>query len=121
MPSKQQHLDQASKNERLYHQFDLDKTEFLDWAVTVLFYSLLHYLDAFLAQRQPSRHPRSHAERDDEVGRSGQLTQVWQFYRRLKDESRNARYEVPSFTPASVRQLEQSNFQPAKTHVQLLL
>ena len=38
---------------------------YTEWEVTMLFYSALHYVDAFLATR--GLHPQSHLERKDLV------------------------------------------------------
>jgi len=119
LPSKEEHLKQANKNERFYVTFELDDTEFLDWAVTVLFYSILHYVDAFLADRM-GYDPPDHYRRTSCCEKIPELRQIYNQYMRLKDQSEKARYWLRQFTPASVRQLEQDRFQPAKTHLETL-
>lgn len=119
MPSKQEHLNQADKNERFYGLCDLDNSEFLDWAVTALFYSVLHYVDAFLAE-QLNYHPLDHQHRTPSVAKLDQLNPIHREYMRLKDESEKARYKIKHFTPSSVRQLERDRFQTAKNHLQAL-
>ena len=122
MPSKEQHVEQASKNERFYNSFDLDKTEFLDWAVTALFYSLLHYVDAYLAVKGvKGYHPKSHANRTPLVSMESNLKQIYSKYRRLKDESELARYQIKVFKLPEVRQLKQCKFDPAKNYILALL
>jgi hypothetical protein len=61
----------------------------------MLFYSALHWIDAYLAGK--NFHPATHTIRDDEVENNGSLSAVFNDYRRLKDLSRAARYEIPSF------------------------
>lgn len=112
-------MRQAVKNERFYASFDLDHTEFLDWAVTALFYSVVHYVDAFLAL--VPYHPLDHKRRTNFVATETHLKKVYPRYRRLKDESEQGRYLIKTFTPAGVRQLEHSQFEPAKTHLLNLL
>ena len=58
----------------------------IDWAVTILFYSALHYIDAFLAGK--NMHPLNHDQRDEEVERNGSISNIYNDYRRLKDMSR---------------------------------
>lgn len=120
MPSKEEHLKQANKNERFYVTFELDDTEFLDWAVTALFYCILHYVDAFLADRL-NHHPLHHGQRTPYVARCQGLNHIYGEYMKLKDESEKARYRLSQFTAFSVRELEQEKFQLAKTHLGTLL
>ena len=61
MASKDAHLKQAAHNEKLYSQ--LLNTQFLDWAVTAIFYSGLHYVDGYLAAKSADprlAHPPTH-------------------------------------------------------------
>ncbi len=50
MPSSQQHLEQADSNEKLA-QILCDGDGHYDWAVTVAFYSALHYFEAYLVRK----------------------------------------------------------------------
>lgn len=61
----------------------------------MLFYSGLHWIDAYLAGK--NFHPANHEIRDDEVEKNGSLSDIFRDYRRLKDLSRAARYEIPNF------------------------
>ena len=61
----------------------------------MLFYSGLHWIDAYLAGK--NFHPRTHEIRDDEIENNGALADIFNDYRRLKDLSRAARYEIPNF------------------------
>src|SRR5437762_2448334 len=45
MPGTQDHLDQAQHNEQFFAKIDPSVNG--DWAVTVLFYAALHYVDAY--------------------------------------------------------------------------
>lgn len=71
-----------------------------DWSITILFYAALHYIDAFLAGK--NLHPLNHENRDDEIERNGSLTDLYRDYRRLKDLSRAARYEIACYSPETV-------------------
>ncbi len=61
----------------------------------MLFYSALHYIDAYLAGKW--KHPTDHKVRDDEIENNGALSPIFGDYRRLKDLSRAARYAIPDF------------------------
>lgn len=119
MPSKQKHVRQAAKNERFYAHFDLDHTEFLDWTVTALFYSLVHYVDAFLAMH--SYHPLDHKRRTKLVATEIRLKSIYREYRQLKDQSEQGRYLIKTFTPTDVRELKDNQFESAKSHLMTLL
>ena len=97
MPQRHQHLSRAEQTEQLALALDRDRPVCVDWAVTMLFYSALHYIDAFLTGK--NMHPMNHRVRDEEVERNGTLSYIYGAYRRLKDLSRAARYEIPNFPP----------------------
>jgi hypothetical protein len=61
----------------------------------MIFYAALHYVDAYLAGK--NMHPLSHEQRDREVENNGSLSGIYPDYRRLKDLSRAARYEIANF------------------------
>ena len=61
----------------------------------MLFYAALHYIDAFLAGK--NMHPMDHTQRDEEVENNGSTTDIYNAYRRLKDMSREARYNIANF------------------------
>jgi hypothetical protein len=95
VPSKEEHLSRAHENEALAGSLDLDVTLNVDWAITILFYAALHYVDAYLATKPI--HPPSHDFRDSEIENNGSLSPIYNDYRRLKDKSVAARYEIANF------------------------
>ena len=113
MASTSDHVGRAENNETFYQSFPLDSTPYLDWAITALFYSSVHYVDAGLhehrTRRDPSGiHPESHEERTSAVQRN--FPRIYRQFRYLKDRSEDARYRLMSFTPQEVRELEQREF-----------
>lgn len=96
MPEQRQHLLRAKQNEALAESLRKDNGCNIDWAIVMLFYSALHYVDAYLAGKQA--HPVDHKHRDDEIERNGAISDIFGDYRRLKDLSRAARYEIPEYT-----------------------
>lgn len=85
MPSRDEHLNRAQENEAFITSLDLSKSINVDWAVTVLFYAALHYIDAYLAVQ--SVHPYDHSARDNKISTNGSLNEIYNDYRRLKDRS----------------------------------
>jgi hypothetical protein len=62
------------------------------------FFSALHYVNAFLAGK--NKHPRNHQVRDEEVEANGAISDIFEDYRRLKDMSRSARYQMADYPVA---------------------
>jgi hypothetical protein len=91
LPSETDHVLKAEHNEFFVSQTD---NPFFDWKLTGIFYSALHYVDAYLATM--GIHPPSHAIRLGHVRTDPKLTTIRRDYRELLNESRTARYEPPA-------------------------
>jgi hypothetical protein len=89
------HLQWAKNNEELAESFNLEDSFEVDWAIIVLFYSAVHYVDAYLSSRT-KRQP-DHASREQEIQSDILLSSMWREYRELKRMSRDARYELAPF------------------------
>jgi hypothetical protein len=114
MPSKDDHLAQAARNQAFFRSFDTARFE--DWAATVLFYAGLHYVDAFLAT--VGIHPGKHDVRDGEMRSRGELRPIAKDYFFLKNSSRNARYYPPvRFPPDHLRRLEGTHLKRIRTEL----
>ncbi len=96
MPSVQEHLDWAERNERFAKELDLSDCVRANWAITATFYAALHYVDAFFAAR--SDKPLFHTQRESKIRDTPELALIWSDYRRLKDMSREARYNLAPYT-----------------------
>lgn len=118
MPSKDAHLKQACHNFSLFQSFD--KTQYPDWAATILFYTALHYVDAFLAIHD--QNPGSHVMRDRYIRTVNQLRPLYQSYCFMKNQSHNARYAPPtSFTPQDINDLEAIHLKKIRVSLHPLL
>lgn len=96
MPAAHEHLARARENEALADELSREaQPAGVDWAIALLFYSSLHYIDAFLAGKH--KHPRSHEERNYEVENNGTLADIYAPYRKLEDMSRAARYDIAGY------------------------
>ena len=104
MPSKGEHQRKAEHDERFVSTFDLTTTPYLDWAITALFYSGLHYIEAYFATR--GVHSADHRTRDSAVQRDVNIKQLYSDYSELKNFSINARYYMVGFTTDDVRYLQ---------------
>jgi hypothetical protein len=67
---------------------------FHDWAVTVIFYAAVHYIEAYFAKEKPPYHSPNHPLRDSAIGKTAFLKPIWKDYRELKNQSGLARYEA---------------------------
>jgi hypothetical protein len=111
VPEKPYHLAKADYNFKV--SAHLKETEFIDWAVTALFYSALHLVDAFLDgevdlakdERHPRKHSASAAEGNGGRGRNqlvaALLKPINKEYRSLHEASRRARYDFHKLDKAS--------------------
>ena len=114
VPSKDEHLNRATDNETLARSLDLDKPVCVDWAITILFYSALHYIDAYLAGKL--QHPPDHTARDSQVSSNASLADIYRDYRFLKDKSEEARYNIANFHKSQLPKIE-DRFKKIRAHV----
>jgi hypothetical protein len=118
MPSQREHAFQVLHNREFLATFDLDNGPFLDWAVTVIFYTAVHLVEQFLAQR--GQDLLSHQTRERFISQNVDLKPIWSAYRELKYQSERARYLVARFQPDEVKKLE-GKLRQVETHIQELL
>jgi hypothetical protein len=98
-PTAHEYIEQAAHNAALAAHLRSEKPDYLDWAVTCLFYSALHYVNAYLAFSQkpiPKRHRATDGSpaRLNIIQQDPNLRPIYPHYRHLDDESRDARYEL---------------------------
>jgi hypothetical protein len=122
MATSPEHKAKALHNERFLEVPDLTGDEFADWAVTVLFYSALHWMRALAAQEgyqiRSYKRYKEHPGEDEVFQGTGVFTlQAFDWYRHLRDDSRNARYEMQGFSASEFRSLQQECFMPFKSFV----
>ena len=95
-----EYIEQAAHNADLASHLRHERTNCLDWAVTCLFYAAIHYVNAYLVKAHipiPKRHRGSNPKKPGRlniVQNDSVLSQIYQEYRHLDDESRDARYEL---------------------------
>lgn len=114
------HRTKALHNEQFIRRHDLGSGEYADWAVTALFYSAVHWLRALITSSglRDVRNYKGENRAAEELLRNGVLdTQAWEWYGHLKDDSRDARYEMKAFTPAEFDEIHKLSFTPFRAFV----
>lgn len=106
MPNRQEHIARARDNEKLAYTLDLETGLGVDWAITMLFYSALHYIDAYLANAGGGI-PWNHDLRDKAIKDNGSLSDLWQTYRDLKNLSQNGRYDIASYHKSKLQKAQE--------------
>lgn len=104
MPDIATHQQQAAHNQQVIAYLQQAGDTYLNWVVTVMFYTALHLVDQVLAQNT-GLHPRNHRQRHAAIGRQLGLAPVYRDYRELEHQSRRSRYEGARFTAQDVQQL----------------
>lgn len=112
MPVSAEHISKAERNEKFAET--VSKTAYIEWAVTMLFYSALHYVDAILAAS--AVHPETHTQRGDAIGTNPTLQAVRAEYRILETLSKNARYRAMKIEPSDLDEA-QRNFGVLRAHL----
>ncbi len=95
MPSESVHKRQAEHNKQFLDWLDLDTTKYLDWAVTVIFYTALHFVEWLLASK--GLHSDTHDTRHQLMGSVSELKPIYPDYRELEFQSYRSRYEGAQF------------------------
>jgi len=103
LPTKEEHKSKAEQNEYFVSTLG---NPFFDWQVTALFYSALHYIQAYFAAKGISPPPSTHTIRNNHVANTPQLAPIYVDYRELQDESRSARYGVKPPSQGDVQKLQ---------------
>lgn len=121
MPFKQEHLDKSDAIEKLAASLDFNAPGAIDWAITMLFYSALHQVEAYFATK--GIHHGGHGGttgRDNSVSNDPGTAPISKVYLRMKTHSINARYNAMLYTAAKVRTMS-TDLQTVKVHVATLL
>jgi hypothetical protein len=103
LPSRDERLAQAAKNEKLANA--LAKSEFTDWAVTLYFYTAIHLVESILSIH--GYHCDDHTERNKRISAIPQLRKIFPEYQMLKTLSRQARYHAQPITPDDINRAQE--------------
>jgi len=93
MATKEQHVDKAVRNAAFAKALNLNSQTSIEWAFTSLFYSGMHYVEAYLVHKQVADTSHdSHAKREKLIASTFELRSLHRHYMELKRFSMNARY-----------------------------
>lgn len=118
MPHKTVHIKKAADNEAMASTLDLSVSSAPNWAIIMIFYAAVHYVEAYLFT-QGIDSPL-HGARDTAIQRDAKIKTIWRPYERLKSASEFARYEATFFTPTQINYLK-PNLEQIKTVINPLL
>ena len=90
MPSQSEHLTKALNNRKFAYGLPTTTPTAIGWALTALFYSALHYVEAYNAKF--NAHFAKHEELNRDIGRNPVLMPIADDYLDLSAFSWNARY-----------------------------
>lgn len=99
--TKDEHLAKIAENARFLATIDQSDSCGIGWSITVVFYSALHYLEAYFVSRGRgfnNHHSRASAIQNDPIIRS-----LYSEYRTLENLSREARYDAAPFNAGDLR------------------
>ena len=102
MLTKEEYLQQAEHNEKFFHSFDIEKTEFRDWAVIAAFYAAVHWINAYLLTQ--GYEPKHHTARDNAIRRYSVTRKIAWEYSELKSHSFSARYKAHRFSAKQIKE-----------------
>jgi hypothetical protein len=89
-PTSADHIKKAEENKKFGMGIAHDHPTPAGWALVALFYSALHFVEAYLNKR--SIFPSNHNERKDQILTLPELNAIYSQYRFLSDFGFNARY-----------------------------
>lgn len=113
MPSPREHIQWAVKSEAFGKSFFLDDQLEINWSITLLFYSALHYVDAYIVSRGRARYDhKSRAQSMEDPF----FDEIREEYKTLKDLSREARYNIAPLTKHDFKKAD-ALLQRIKTHI----
>ncbi|MDD2443598.1 MAG: hypothetical protein PHS52_03750 [Desulfotomaculaceae bacterium] len=97
MPTEAKHLSQYSKNKELLslREFNITTTKYLDWVITIVFYSAIHLVEKELAKM--CYHSKSHEKREIAITKHHCLKMIHTEYHSLYMASIKARYDCHSY------------------------
>lgn len=120
MPTLEQHIAQARRNEALSIQL---QAEHPDWAVAILFYAALHYVGAFALVHKPMQLEGISLDSHASTIRAlrDKAPSIRHEYRRLYDASMDTRYQCQQFSQQEINDLRDRDFDKIKAYVRKYL
>ena len=121
MATPLEHRSKALHNEELLGVHKLAEGKFAGWAITILFYSALHWMRALAAQEgfQIRRYSGNESEKLalQQIPLFHRSPEPFKWYRWLKHASQEARYEMTQFSSADFHDVKHRFFDPFKSFI----
>jgi hypothetical protein len=118
-PPSEEHLEWALRFEE---EFSIIlNTNVFNWAAVALFYSALHYIQAFLVERGLGGMVENHATRNKLVNTVSELRDISASYRHLHDTGWDCRYRGPMINREDIEGLLRPDFVRVKNKIMSLL
>jgi len=97
---QKRHVTKATHNEDFWSFINDNHEKYLDWAVVSIFYSAMHFIDAFFGKK--GKHLKTHDMADREIAQDKQLLDIYADYRSLKDYRWKASYWLTKFKKSDI-------------------
>lgn len=114
-----QHRGKAAHNLALSTDLTAHGDEYRDWQVISIFYSAVHWVQAYL-RAKTSSYPQTHQERDQLINSLPDLKPIYRNYEELKHLSVTARYTCLSINNKDVGDAR-TNHEAIARHIANLL
>lgn len=116
---QKRHVSKAAHNEEFWNFITNEHEKYSDWAVVSIFYSAMHFIDAFFGKK--GKHLKSHDMADKEIAQDKELRSIYTDYRTLKDYRWKASYWLTRFTKSEIDKDIVPHFNRIKTSILILL
>ncbi len=96
------HVAWAKHNEAFVNSLDASSTPYRDWAITGIFYSSVHYIEAALDRY--GKHSADHGQRNTFMKLHLKNDDIFDGHRDLYEISRNARYNCKIISESDIQE-----------------
>ena len=122
MATKEEHFEKAHRNHIFARSLNLDNQTNLEWAFVALFYSGVHYVEAYCEKMHVHSHRHgSHTKREKLMALDSQLSEVYREYLDLKNFSILARYYCRPMTVSDFEEVALPAHETIRTKIQSIL
>lgn len=103
--NKDEHLAKVAENLKVLQSLDSSLEGAIGWSITILFYSALHFIEAYFESRRGFG-CKHHFSRASEIQRDEVIKSLFGDYSTLETLSREARYDVSEFGAEDLKRAE---------------
>ena len=116
--TKEEHLEKVAENLAFLASIHENTRGAFCWSITVLFYTALHYIEAYFASHDKGF--TNHASRGIEIRRDPRIKSIYRTYRKLEDLSREARYDASAMKQEDVERAK-TRFEHVRRVIEAIL